>query len=554
MKKILGLLFSVFITLSAYGQSRTDYSLVNNVTQVGDTIVVKFQYFKGNQNGTTTAQFDFKYNNKLLQYISHEWQLPNNTNAQRSRNNWTGYVFNKNSNLSVTDFDGQYTSLINGTANYTTNPDWSIERITVQDAVAIDDESEFVKYSFKIKDKANSNYNTYENLISVNWSNYRDASYNLIDVTGQEDIDLFNIQGGDAGTVNINLFTNVITNQIGDGTDYEYTINIVDANGNQTYVTEGEFDASGQAQVTGLENDQQYSIFISVKSDREFLNEAVTVSDLALIFNEAIGAGTTPGGTEITFDYYLQSFLGNVVGELGPNGVIDFQDSYEVLAYLQGVNTSNQNFITQTNFPYNISGIKSTFGDPNANGYPTWNSTFTPTDSNKNFDFAHALNGDVNFTHGYEPTSANAGRVVQGKMAVSRMNEPLGMKYKGETANLDLVSQLTNGQVIFSINSQVEEMVGSQFNIVYDNTRLVLENVIFDTGNEMTNFSNHIEEDGKIRIGSFDQNFKATVKTGTPYKLIFSPMVELNNTSGLISFKVKEGVKADGTQINFIIE
>jgi len=97
-------------------------------------------------------------------------------------------------------------------------------------------------------------------------------------------------------------------------------------------------------------------------------------------------------------------------------------------------------------------------------------------------------------------------------------------------------------------------MIGSQFNIVYDRTRLVLDDVVFDTGNTMTNFSNHLENQGKINIGSFDQNFEATVKTGTPYKLVFTPIVQLDNTLGLITFKVKEGVKADGTQITFNIQ
>ena len=65
-------------------------------------------------------------------------------------------------------------------------------------------------------------------------------------------------------------------------------------------------------------------------------------------------------------------------------------------------------------------------------------------------------------------------------------------------------------------------MVGSQFNIVYDKNILTLDDVIFDTGNTMTNFVNIVEE-GKVRVGSFDQNFEPTVKQGTPYKLIFTP-------------------------------
>ena len=118
--------------------------------------------------------------------------------------------------------------------------------------------------------------------------------------------------------------------------------------------------------------------------------------------------------------------------------------------------------------------------------------------------------------------------------------------------NLDLVSEIKDdGTVEFRIEMDVENLIGTQFNIKYNTTVLTLDNVIFDTGNEMTNFSN-IDGD-KIRVGSFDQNFNSTVKTGTPYKLIFTPNETIQNTSGLITFKVTEGVKDDGTQVNFII-
>jgi len=362
------------------------------------------------------------------------------------------------------------------------------------------------------------------------------------------------IQGGDAGDVTISLETNVITNNISTGEEYSYTVY---AKGDtQTVIASGDFDTSGQAVVTGLENDVEYDLYVSLSDLPDYLDDVVTVSDLALVFAEAIGAGSSPNGISTTFDYYLQSILANVVGTSIPQGGdINFDDSYEILAYLQGVTSNNTTYITKAGDVYNISGRKSTYGDV-VNDIATVSPTFKPTDSNKSFTFVHGLSGDVNFSHGFEPTSNNADipTTAQSAMASSmRVSMAAGAKYQPETANIDLVSELKDGQVIFSINSDVADMIGSQFNIVYDRTRLVLDNVLFDTGNTMTNFSNHIEESGKINIGSFDQNFEATVKTGTPYKLIFTPTVQLQNTAGLITFKVNEGVKADGTQINFIM-
>ena len=564
MKKILLLLFSVLFTMSIYGQTDAtiDYSQVNTVTQVGDTLTVKFNYGKAKDaNGAdidaTLYQFDLQYNSKLLNKISTTWQTTS-TSAQKAINSWSGYKFSVDSNKNNDDFDGQYLSWLSSAASYTSNSDWSVDRITYQDVTALGDGDEIIKVDFIIKDKANSNYSDYSNLLNANWVNFKESDGTQIGVgkgASSFNLSLSNIQGGDAGNVTLSLETNVITNNIGDGTDFTYTI--YTKGDTQTSITSGQFDASGDATITGLENDVEYDVYISIDDQKTYLDDVVTVSDLALVFAEAIGAGDGPNGISTTFDYYLQSILANVVGTSIPDGGdINFDDSYEILAYLQGVTSTNTTYITKTGNAYNISGRKSTYGD-DVNGIATVSPTFKPTDSNKSFTFVHGLAGDVNFSHGFEPTSTDADipTSAQSAMASSmRVSMAPGQKYQSEEANIDLVSELKDGQVIFSINSDIAEMIGAQFNIIYDKTRLVLDNVIFDTGNEMTNFSNHLEEDGKINIGSFDQNFEAVVKTGTPYQLIFTPTVTLSNTSGLITFKVNEGVKADGTQIKFIME
>lgn len=548
MKTLLKFML-LLVTMVSFGQSRIDYSAVNSVTQVGDTLVVKFQYFKGDGADATLTQFDFQYNNKLLSYISHEFQV-SSTSAQKARNSWTGYKFTIDGTKSQDDFDGQYTSLMSSNASYDTNVDWSVERITVQDATPYPDTAEFVKYSFKIKDKGLTNYSDYSSVINANWANYKQSNGTLIDVTGQSSLSLTDIKGGDAGSVALNLSTNVISNNIGDGTHYGFTIytesdwiNGIDQN--TPVVSSGNFDASGQAVIQGLENDTPYYVSIYIDSQQSYLDEVVTVSDLALIFQEAIGAGSTPGGQTTQFDYAIQKFLGNVTQ---PSGV-DFQDSYEVLAHINGVDSGNTPWITKSGQAFNISGVKSTFGDKNAEGNATWSQIFTPTDNNKSFDFVHALNGDVNFSHSFQPTSQLATIATVAKsMSINQS------RYIPEVSNLDLVSQIVDGQVEFSININTTDMIGAQFNIEYDTSKLVLENVIFDTGNEMTNFSNLKPESGKVNIGSFDQNFQYTIKSGTPYKLIFTPTQQLDNTLGLITFKVTEGVKSDGTQVKFQLQ
>ena len=546
MKKILLLLVSVFFTLSSFGQAEINYSPVNTVTKVGDTLVMKFQYNKGDEGDLTLAQFDFEYNNKLLSYISHESQAP--TGASFARNSWTGYKFVPKADSDEDDMDVQYTWWQDeaGANSYETGADWGVERITVQTSAAYVDGNEFVKYSFKVKDKFNSGYDNYNNIIKVNWANYQKSDGTQIQTKKSPSTQsLSGIEGGNAGTFTINLKT---ANSV--KTDYSYTIK----NSAGESVATGTFDESGQASVSGLENNVTYTAEANLAEDATYLDEVVTVADLALVFAEAIGAGSGPSGGSTTFDYFIQDIMGDVVGD---GGVVDFQDSYEILAYLQGVTSGNTNRITQDGQTEDYSGIESTYGAV-TNNTVTFAKSFTPLDSDvstKTIDLAHGLVGDVNFSHSWEPTVNSGEKATSAQTSSFRISSAPGSKFSStETANIDLISEINSeGQVVFSINSDVEGMVGSQFNIVYDPNVLSLENVVFDTGNEMTNFSNIVQE-GLVRVGSFDQNVSSTVKQGTPYKLIFTPLETIDNTSGLISFRVKEGVKADGTQINFIIQ
>jgi len=541
MKKILLLLVSVMFTLSSYGQSSIDYSPVNTVTKVGDTLIMKFQYFKGDGNDLTLGQLDFEYNNKLLSYVSHESQAP--TGASFARNNWTGYKFVPKADSDEDDMDVQYTWWKDeaGANSYETGADWSVERVTIQSASALENGQEFIKYSFKVKDKFGSGYSNYNDIIKVNWANYQESDGTQIQTTRSKDgQDLSGIEGGNAGNFVINLKTANTDNY----TDYSYTVK----NGVGESVATGTFDESGQASISDLENNVTYTAEANLTEAASYLDEVVTVSDLALVFAEAIGAGSGPSGGSTTFDYFVQDIMADVVGD---GGVVDFQDSYEILAYLQGVDSSNTNLITQDGQTEDYSGIASTYGAV-ANDVVTFAKSFTPIDSDassKTIDLAHGLVGDVNFSHSYTPVVESGGKSTSARQSSARYS-----KRDSEDANIDLISEINDeGQVVFSINSDVEGMVGSQFNIVYDPNVLSLENVIFDTGNTMTNFSN-IVQNGIVRVGSFDQNFESTVKEGTPYKLIFTPLETIENTSGLISFRVKEGVKADGTKINFIIQ
>ena len=549
MKKFLTFLVSVLFTLSSFGQGSLNLEHQSGTIQkVGDEFVMKIQYYTGDQGDATLLQFDYEYNNKLLELVEFNWDGGVPSDYSKTRNQWTGYKYNDRPDTDATDMDLQYQWWVSeaGSNSYSQNADFNVNRITVQGTTAWTNGNNIVTIKFKVKDNFGTNYSDYSNVIALNWANVKKADGSQLQVTRNGDYSLGNIQGGNAGDVTVNLKTANTTGY----TDYGYTIKY----GDET-VKSGDFDTGGQAVVTGLENDKIYSIEVNLSELPEYLNEVVTVADLAKVFAEAIGAGSGPSGTSSTWDYHVQAVMGDVVGD---DGKVDFQDSYEIMAYLQAVTTGNTNRITKAGATYDKSGIEGTYGDNTESSMFLNTFVLTDTDqSSKTINVAHGLVGDVNFTHSYEPTATEAAKSTQA--SARNMNvqfssvygaDPL---YRSEEANLDLVSQIKDdGTVEFTIELDVENLIGTQFNITYNTTVLTLDNVIFDTGNEMTNFSNVIS-DGTIRVGSFDQNFSATVKTGTPYKLVFTPNEAIQNTSGLITFKVTEGVKDDGTQVKFII-
>ena len=559
MRKLLTLLF-LLGTFISFGQETIKITKTNTVSKVGDTIKLKVEY-SGTAGTAKLTQFDFEYNNKLLSLESRNWIVSSNS-AQKAYNSWNGYKFNLSSPSS--DIDANYTSYVAGNLQYGSNADWSVERITIQDVTAFADGDGWMEYNFIIKDKAGTNYSNYSNILNMNWGYLKKADGTEVAVEGKVDdgtrLSLSGITGGNAGNVTLKIFSNALSESAIDGTDYTYNVYLKSdiGAGNQvnqgaSAVKTGNYDASGEATISGLENDVEYFVWNFIDGSKDYMDNVVTVSDLALVFAEAIGAGSSPNGSSTTFDYHIQTFMANVFHDSAFDGKVDFKDSYEILAYLQGVTSGNSNYVSKKGGAVQSGGTKSIFGTVDSNGsyFVGLDATFTPTDSNKSFEFAHILIGDVNFSHSYQPAASSDFQISS--MIIG--NSPsLSAKYNPIQQNIDLTSQIVDGEVIFSINSEVVGMVGTQFNIVYDDTRLELKNVVFDTGNEMTNFANHRESEGKINIGSFDQQFTQTVKTGTPYQLIFTPLVELSNTSGLISFKVNEGVKADGTQIKLNME
>ena len=569
MRKFLLLLFLPLLT---FGQDlKLDHSYISNAPfEVGEEIIIKFNTLSDDDKGVYFMMFDYQYNNKLLEKVSHSWKLPDNQSASKSLNHWDGYKFNVKDGYDETDLDNQFFHGWQnaGASSYPQNADWSVERIIVQESnTPISHNETILEVTFKIKDRQGTGYDNYEEVTRLNWMKATDntstANSNRYDVgVGPSGIKVNidnqgDVTGVDAGSVTLKLNSEAKGDY---ATSFKYAIYAADGVNGKTgdAIKSGNFDANGQVitDASDLTIGEEYYLEINVDDNSEWLDDVLTVTDVYVIFQQAIAAnngdgGPGGGGNTNSFDYPIQYLL----GELTNSGNIDFDDSYQALGHVQGVEGLSEHFTSNTNGAKNVWGRIEQLGVSTDDYYFGQKFIFKPTDDVKSFDFGHALVGDVDFSHGYAPT-AEGGQYEEAQEAQNqaRYSVTFNAVNNEVEANLDITSELVEGKVELTINLAEEGLAGAQFNIKYDNTILDLENAVFDTGNEMTNFANHRVEQAIISIGSLDQDGDIAIKTGNSYKLIFNPNETLSNTSGLITFSFTEGVKQDGTKVKFNIQ
>ena len=570
MKKLLVFLL---LPIMAFSQDLyLDHSYINPAGfTVGDTITVKFNTID-NQSGNLTQtlwQFDYQYNNKLLQKIDHTWKITGanqNPNAQVTLNHWDGYKFNGSTSVNENDLTGQYNHWLNpnGVNTYPTNADWSVERITVQDASALTFAETILEVRFVVKDNANTNYD-YSAVTHLNWMRAYDnstSSTHSVHAMTQE-IDLGSVSGTALNNVIFNLKTNAVDVEGINPQDYwieitkkadldAYWDNQENGDGSMQWpqpVASGQFDNASKQFTTGdLLNDVEYMVHAHVINTPAWLDNVVTVTDAYKIFQFA--AGSDINGGQISWEYYVQDILGEVTNDQK----VDFDDSYEVLAHINGVTTS-ANITSVSNGAFNLSGNAAGFGvgtDVNGTMRASWTQIVKPSSSATVFNIVHQLRGDVDFSHSFEPVAAGSKAETNVNTSAKTTQGAILMNRAVEESPVEIFSRLENNQVILDFNIGAQELAGAQLIITFDDSKLSFDKATFDTGNTMTNFAT--QRGNRIYLGSLDVNGESSIKTGTPYKLSFTPKTSITNTIGLVSYQLIEGVKIDGTKVKFNIQ
>jgi len=316
-------------------------------------------------------------------------------------------------------------------------------------------------------------------------------------------------------------------------------------------------DSNADVILTDVTLDQEYYAWNLEPIDASYIPNVHTVTDAYRSFQYLTDVGIN--GTDTTYDNF-----GLFSADANLNQAFNSADTYGLLAYVLGLDVAGEFCLPQQNDDgtwfhgctatvlyenYTIEKLGAELDIRKTESEQTeapqyWNGNFTPTENLLTFDFAFWHHVDLDQSHS---TSFPAN--LAAKAAKSGLN--LSRKAVG-TTTLDLVSIIEDGLVKVELTHDGLDIVGLQARIKYDTSKLVLKNVIYDTGNTVTNFSKPFE--GELLFGGLSTDGKSTIKKGKAFTLEFTPIGTVNNVTGLFYFENTDAVKANGDKINLNIQ
>ena len=551
MKKILLFLGVLMISLSSFGQLTVNQSVSPaGPYKVGDTLTVKYTVARG----VTLPRYfwvRYSFNNKALAMVSNSTVFSQGTSVQTFFTGWNNYKFTPSANVADTQLYAQYLAT---PWAYAANTDWNVGQLTVQRTDAAIN-GDIATQKFVLKDQ-----NTYNDIHKLDLAYaINDSSAYISPITrSATNVSLTSVSG------NTSQFkVKVLFPQGYAITDHNVQLMKLKSDGSgdidwtQQPITQLPLDASGEALfTTQVKVGDSVGVFVSPASSKAWMNNVITVSDAYKAF---LGHSQTDiSGTANFFTYpNLEKKVGNITKN---DAIFNESDSYYAFAYVMGQDVSTNAFIptnTATSWRWFSGLLNQNWLDGNIKNKVLIDS---PT---KEVYAVFAWGGDLNWSHSSDP-AVIASRISAGQYTNSvnsiqtnstKSISNVSMSYKTEaieTAKLSVTSTLEGGKVVLTTNLTKEGLAGLEVVMNYDESKLTLDNIIFDSGSTITNFSTN--KDGRLTFGSIDQLKTARIKAGTPYRLVFTPKVNLTNTAGLFYFVLSDAVDGAGNKIDLIIE
>jgi hypothetical protein len=549
MKKLLTLLGILVISLATNAQLTINQSVTPTTgLKVGDTISVKYTVARG----TTTPRYfwlRYQFNNKALAYVSTTFSQ--GTSVQTFYTGWSSYKFTASTANSITAKD-LYAQYLISPWGYAANADWNVGQLTVQRTDASIN-GDLATQKYVIKDLG-----AYTDIHKLDLSYSVDATSAYITpiTTDPGTMSLTNVVG------NTSQFKLRVLFPTGyDITSHSVALFPIKADGTidftVTPIATKVLDASGEATfTTEVKVGDSLAVWMYGATGKTFMNNIITVSDAYKAF---LGISQTDIAGVKT--YFTRPQLQKNIGQITKSkSVFSESDSYYMFAYVMGIaNVKDSAWIPlSTNsglYKWHSGLLNQSWLD----GTPTYKTKVTA--SNQSVDMVYAWGGDLDWSHSSDP-DVIASRIAAGTYANSIKDNTATIKSFSvqsmsytpviEKATLGLTSTVANGKVILTGTLTKDGLAGLEVILQYDNSKLTFDNISFDAGANVTNFSTN--GDGRLTFGSMDQMKTGRIKIGTPYKLTFTPKETITNTAGLFYTVLADAVDGNGNKINLIVE
>jgi hypothetical protein len=267
----------------------------------------------------------------------------------------------------------------------------------------------------------------------------------------------------------------------------------------------------------------------------------VGVSDVYLAFKELADKGIFGNQSGLGLTNAIQYLNADVDG----NGVFNESDTYKLLQHLTGVEPLTQSTaLTYLMKLYNKSDYD---GITTSNWATQFNSTrnlipFTLGSLNNTYNINVTWLGDVNLSHSAQQSvsSVTTNSIRTMSLSTNSVSNQINAYLMGENVGGKLI-------VTISVDPLQQELVGTQFNLNYDNTALKFEKVEFITKGTPTNFGT--DRGTYLTLGSLITDGSTILDKTTEYKITFLPSIGLNGILGLTSISNTDAVNKDGTQL-----
>ena len=502
----------------------TDLSKV----QVNDTIILSLNLDNLSTNDITYVHTDVEYNTNAFVLTNFIWNVP--TGAQESLFTWTDTKFTPTSNYDKNDLWAQWSS---GEGSYGAATGWNVDHYQAVSTTGFS--GTYVTLYFLVKDTSTENYTDAINVTMAR----------VADNTGDQEyvFPIGKVRGYETQTYSFepledldsNVYVKVDFNTNIDPTKVKLVIYE-----DGTIVGTEILDANGDANITDFitksESTYTYS-FVWNGTEQELKNlkdAVVSISDVVLTLKEV--GEFDHGNTGQVFGP-----IQYITGDVSMDQNITAQDAFMSLGHVLGEVDLYTELDTFEEFTalvpagdYNSITVDQLFGT----GIPEISDPAIDfTSGNVILNYKAALYGDANLSHSSAQDNDTS-------MNVSAKTFQYGMTMRGESfVDADFTTAIEDGKVVATIEILSTDTAALQLKLDFDNTRLVFEEAVFNTGNTTTNFAS--AETSRVNVGSINQQGEA-IESGSTIKVVFSGNVD--STVGLVSIFSTDAANTEGLQ------